>query len=140
MKPSSKTILQLKSTLLHAVLTQTPLPGTDGVISFPDIRYILEAEEVVVSEENLVLPLASELNVHVLTSEEIKRRSHGNEPFPYVRFQSPEFRDNRLIVALEVRLAFGNLDALCLGAIVAEFFLQSDKTWKASEKPKVLAS
>ncbi len=138
MKSLPEIIAPLQSALLRAVLTQAPLPGTDGVMFFADMHYILDAEEVILLQENLRLSAIPDLNILILASEEIERRSYEKAPLPYMCFHVPEFCEGRLIVTLEVRLAFGNLEALSLGVVIAELLKQTDGTWKALEMPKVI--
>ena len=136
---SDSDILHLQKQLLRAVLAQEPLSGQTHVLYFPDLKYVLEVETPVISNENLGGPLDIGREIEVIAPEQLTERAQAIGQFPFLRFQSPEIQPDKVGLSLQVCMCFPDLEPLALGAAVANFQYREDTGWRAVEPTAALA-
>jgi hypothetical protein len=128
----------LQQQLLVAVLTQTPLPGQSEVLRFPDLAMILERPEKIVSRENLVGEPDPGVPVTFLAADELRELARREGQVPALQFRELEKLDDRIRLALELRVWFGDVEPLPLGAVIATFAETQDAGWRVVDQPAAL--
>lgn len=128
----------LQQQLLVAVLTQTPLPGQSEALRFPDLAMILERPEKIVSRENLSGEPDPGILVTFLTADELQELARREGQVPALQFREAELLDDRIRLALELRVWFADVEPLPLGAVIATFAETSDAGWRVIDQPAAL--
>jgi hypothetical protein len=134
---------QLRATMLRAVLAQQPLPGSERPISFPDLAFITSAPRLLIVDDNLSAQFdPGELGrpVEVVIQAEVRARAEREGDLAYVYYQPAEWLNERVRIAIEVRMAptQPDLRPLGLGGISATF-AQTDGDWIVVDGPTVMA-
>lgn len=104
---------------------------------FPDMNYVLEADELVVSARGLAGSMAEA--DRVLDPEELSRLAGERGELPFLEFREPEITDDVLRIAVDICLGFADLEPLRLGAVVFAFRREAGGGWSTAEPPRALA-
>jgi hypothetical protein len=135
-------INQLQSIMLTNVLRKQPLPGSNQPVHFPDLAFITESPEVLISEDNITGQLdvvGIDKPVKVVPESEIREAATRSGDRAYIRFQPTEEMDGKIRIVMEVRIAPTEPDIhpLGLGGIRATFARRPDGDWEVTEPPVV---
>lgn len=141
---STSDVSKLQSSLLSSVVHQVPLSGQQVVPHFPDLAFILESPKILVSDENVSGKLhLDDLGrpADIVPEQRILEEARSAGDVPYVRFRTPEVREGRIRITMEVRMAASQaaVTPLGLGAITAIFVRRQDGTWEVAEPPQSVA-
>ena len=104
---------------------------------FPDMNYVREAEELIVSSHRLAG--AIQQADRVLDRDAIARVAEDRGEVPFLEFGEPEVTDDVLRIALNVCLGFPDVEPLRLGAEVFAFRRETSGQWTTAEPPRALA-
>lgn len=112
---------QAQALLLESVLTQTPLPGLDRVLAFPDLGPLAGDDgEILLVDDRDPSELDLPARVRVVGSEEMDAVSAREGLTPVLEFLPPEAMEGKVSVRLRLSRAGGG-QTLPLGEIVATF-------------------
>lgn len=104
---------------------------------FPDMNYVREAEELIVSTRRLAgTPPDAD---RVLGLDAISHLAGERGEVPFLEFGEPEVTDDVLRVAVDVCLGFADLEPLRLGAQIFAFRRDATGQWTTAEPPRALA-
>jgi hypothetical protein len=133
----------LRATMLRCLLDESPLPGTSEAVRFPDFRFITEAEDLILSGDDLSDEFEfeeAERPATVMTESAIRSLAEEEGDRFYVYFQPPHWENERVRIPVEVRLAPADPDVmgLSLGGVSAVFEWTGTE-WVVVEGPVVMA-
>lgn len=126
----------LQQTIARAFRTGALEDGTP-LAQFPDMNYVREAEELIVSARRLggTIPDAD----RVLDRDAISSLAAERGEVPFLEFGEPELTNDVVRIAVDVCLGFADLEPLRFGAQVFAFRREADGRWTTAEPPRALA-
>lgn len=104
---------------------------------FPDLDYVLEADELVISTQNLADGLDGP-DRRLASHEQITEMARVGE-VPFLEFKQPEIDDDLVRLAVDVCLGFAELEPLRLGALIFAFERGPGDAWTRAGQPLALA-
>lgn len=134
---------EVQELLLRAVLRGEMLPGSRDLTAFPDLRFVMDQPEIVLSDENLAGRLGVEdapRPVRVAPRSELLERG-GQEDRVYLRFGPPQSTGDTVMITLEARIVSGDpgRHALGLGGIQVRF-QRVGSSWQVVQPPEAFAT
>lgn len=110
-----RTLGVLQDLLLECSLTSVALPGRSAPLSFPDLAYVVRADERLLLADGY--HGASEL---VTVVESIAAHAADGQT-GFLHFEPPQAHGDHVTLRLRVLLAFPDVEPLPLGELVASF-------------------
>lgn len=132
-----ETDLQTMQQMIVRAFRTGALEDGTPLAQFPDMNYVREAEELIVSSRRLAgtIPDAD----RVLDRDAIASLAAERGEVPFLEFGEPELVDDVARIAVDVCLGLADLEPLRFGAQVFAFQREATGRWTTAEPPRALA-
>ena len=137
---SHNEMTQLKTAVLQAVLNRQVLPGSQELVSFPDLALLLNQPHIYILDQEIGSAM-SQLNKDLLSvsANELDRLAKTNAAVYYLQFQEERMEDGTVNLKLILQLKTSTDNPVPLSQIHLPY-KKSAEAWQLSGQPAALSS